>query len=200
MKESVLDVMKEIGTIGTGNAATSLSEMLGERIEISVPEVNILGFNEAVTFLGGAETIVAGILSQIYGEINGVILFTMEKEFINEMLKKLMDTEIDDSYNLGEIESSALVEIGNILISSFVIAISKFMDIKINLSVPVMSLNMLGGILSAPMAEAGMTSDKIMILKGNFIISNKELQSNLIVLPDVQSLNHLMDKLGVKNE
>ena len=95
---------------------------------------------------------------------------------------------------------SALVEIGNIMISSYVSAISKLTGISINLSVPAMSVNMLGGIKSVPMVEFGHQTDKIMIINGKFIVEDKEVYSNLLLMPDIPSLNYLLKKLGVLNE
>ena len=95
---------------------------------------------------------------------------------------------------------SALIEIGNIIISSYINAISTLTGITINLSVPSASVNMLGAILSVPMIEYGYETDKLMTIGGSFICEGEEVYSNLILLPDVHSLNFLMEKLGVAGE
>lgn len=42
-----IDALREIGSIGTGNAATALSQMIGKPVRITLPEVRIMEYNEA---------------------------------------------------------------------------------------------------------------------------------------------------------
>ena len=98
---------------------------------------------------------------------------------------------------LDEIESSVLTEIGNIVISSYVTALSSLAGVEVELSVPQLAVNMLGGIMSLPMAMMGQQSDRIMMVTGEFNIDDKALNSGMLLLPDVESLNILMKKLGV---
>ncbi len=195
-----MDVMREIGSIGTGNAATALAEVISSKIQMTIPEVEILGYNEAIKKMGGPESIVAGVLVQMSGEIEGIMLYIQRLDFINLVLEKLLSERITGYEQLGEMEMSALVEIGNIMISSYINAVSKLTGISINLSVPGISVNMLGGILTVPMIEFGHQTDKIMSINGKFICDDKEVYSNLLMMPDVSSLNYLLKKLGVLHE
>ncbi|MEY8356451.1 chemotaxis protein CheC [Lachnospiraceae bacterium 54-53] len=194
-----LDLIREIGSIGTGNAATALSSMLGKTVRMTLPDVQILGYNEAIKFLGDPEEIVAAILVKMTGEINGLMLFILKLDFINEVLTSVMQENIEDYYQLNVLETSALEEIGNIIISSYVNAMSTLTDVTINLSVPDIAVNMLGGILSVPMVEFGYQTDKMMMISGQFVIGGKVLHSDLLMMPDIQSLNFLMEKLGIAN-
>ncbi|WP_077613420.1 chemotaxis protein CheC [Clostridium sp. Marseille-P2415] len=194
-----LDLIREIGSIGTGNAATALSSMLGKTVRMTLPDVQILGYNEAIKFLGDPEEIVAAILVKMTGEINGLMLFILKLDFINEVLTSVMQEKIEDYYQLNVLETSALEEIGNIIISSYVNAMSTLSDVTINLSVPGIAVNMLGGILSVPMVEFGYQTDKMMMISGQFVIGGKVLHSDLLMMPEIQSLNFLMDKLGITN-
>ncbi|MFR3730925.1 chemotaxis protein CheC [Lacrimispora sp.] len=194
-----LDLIREIGSIGTGNSATALSSMLGKSVRMTLPDVQILGYNEAIKFLGDPEEIVAAILVKMTGEINGLMLFILKLDFINEVLSSVMQKEIEDYYQLNVMETSALEEIGNIIISSYVNAMSTLSDVTINLSVPDIAVNMLGGILSVPMVEFGYQTDKMMMISGQFIIGGKVLHSDLLMMPDIESLNFLMEKLGIVN-
>jgi chemotaxis protein CheC len=174
--------------------------MLGKAVRMTLPDVKILGYNEAIRFIGDPEEIVAAVLVRMTGEINGLMLFILKLDFINEVLNSVMKHSIEDYYQLNIMETSALEEIGNIIISSYVNAISTLSDVTINLSVPDMAINMLGGILSVPIVEFGYQTDKMMMISGQFIIGNKVLHSDLLMMPDIQSLNFLMEKLGIMNE
>lgn len=194
-----LDLIREIGSIGTGNSATALSSMLGKTVRMTLPNVQILGYNDAIKFLGDPEEIVAAILVKMSGEINGLMLFILKLDFINEVLSSLMQQKIEDYYQLNVLETSALEEVGNIIISSYVNAMSTLSDVTINLSVPDIAVNMLGGILSVPMVEFGYQTDKMMMISGQFIIGGNVLHSDLLMMPEIQSLNFLMEKLGISN-
>jgi len=199
MKGLGLDLIREIGSIGTGNSATALSSMLGKTVRMTLPDVQILGYNEAIKFLGDPEEIVAAVLVKMTGEINGLMLFILKLDFINEVLNSVLQKRIEDYYQLNVMETSALEEIGNIIISSYVNAMSTLSDVTINLSVPDIAVNMLGGILSVPMVEFGYQTDKMMMISGQFVIGGNVLHSDLLMMPDIQSLNFLMEKLGITN-
>ena len=98
--------------------------------------------------------------------------------------------------DLTEIQKSALEEIGNIIISSYVNAMSGLTGVTIQLSIPSIAINMLGGILSVPMAEFGYVTDKLMMINGKFIVDKEVLDSHLLMMPDIQSLIYLMRNLG----
>ena len=197
MNTMELDVIKEIGSIGTGNAATALSQVLKKTTKMSLPAVYVLGYNEAIEMVGSPEEIVAAVLVKMSGEINGIMLFILKIDFINAVLDSVLSKDIDDYMDLTELEKSALEEIGNIIISSYVNAMSGLTGVSIKLSIPSIAINMLGGILSVPMVEFGYETDKLMMINGKFIVDDKVLDSNLLMMPDIQSLNYLMQKLGV---
>lgn len=197
MNEMELDIIKEIGSIGNGNAATALSSLLSAEVKMPLPKVDILEFNEALRHLGNPEDVVAAILVEMSGDIQGIMLFILSKEFSDEIIFRVTGQPEVDFLNMGEIESSVLTEIGNIMISSYINALSSLTNVNVTLSVPQMAVNMLGGILSLPMAMLGLNSDRIMMITGKFKIEGKELDSDMLLLPDVESLNVLMRKLGV---
>ncbi|MEZ3488080.1 MAG: chemotaxis protein CheC [Lachnospiraceae bacterium] len=193
-----LDILKEIGSIGGGNAATALSSMLNAKVNMALPEVQILGFNEAMSHLGDPEELVAAIFVEMSGELGGIMLFILTKEFSDEVLHRMLGKSSPEFLAMEEIDSSVLSEIGNIVISSYITAMSSLIGIQVELSVPQFGVNMLGGIMSVPIAMMGQHSDRIMMITGEFKIDGKALNSNMLLLPDVESLSVLMKKLGVE--
>lgn len=198
MNELEIDILKEIGSIGGGNAATALSSMLNAKVNMSLPKVEILDFNEALVNVGDPEEVVAAILVEMSGELSGIMLFILTKEFSDEILFRMLGKTEADFFELAEIDSSVLMEIGNIVISSYITAMASLVNMSVELSVPQLAVNMLGGIMSVPIAMMGQHSDRIMMITGQFKIDGKALNSNMLLLPDVGSLNVLMKKLGVE--
>ena len=197
MNDMKLDIFKEMGSIGGGNAATALSSMLNARVSMALPRAEILEFNDALARLGDPEIVIAGVLVELTGEIQGIMLFIIPEEFSDEVLFRMLGKTRTALLELDEIESSVLTEIGNIVISSYVTALSSLAGVEVELSVPQLAVNMLGGIMSLPMAMMGQQSDRIMMVTREFNIDDKALNSGMLLLPDVESLNILMKKLGV---
>ena len=198
MNELEMDILKEIGSIGGGNAATAMSSMLNAKVNMSLPKVVILGFNEALDYLGDPEELVAAIFVEMSGELSGIMLLILTKEFSDEVLFRMLGKVDSDFLELEEIDSSVLMETGNIVISSYITAMASLTNVNVELSVPQLAINMVGGIMSAPMSLMGQHSDRIMMITGQFTIDGKALDSEMLLLPDVESLNVLMKKLGVE--
>ena len=195
-----LDTLREIGSIGTGNAANALSSMLGCKVTIEVPEVKIMGYNEAIDWIGGPETVTAGVLARLEGEINGIILSIQHMEFINLVLQHMIGNGVEDYQYLTELEISALLEVGNIMISAFANAMAGLTDMKIRLTVPAFAVDMQGAIIAVPMAEFGGQSDYIMTIGADFICNGRKVPCRILLSPGVRSLNFLLKKLGVLDE
>lgn len=105
--------------------------------------------------------------------------------------------EVSDYEHLSELEVSALVEVGNIIISTFINALSGLADITIKTSVPAFAVDMQGAILTVPMAEYGGQSDYILTIGTDFICGEERVPCRLLLSPDMRSLNFLLRKLGV---
>ena len=194
-----IDTLREIGSVGTGNAATALSQILGREVHITLPEVRIMGYNEAIEWIGGPESVTAGVLVKMGGQINGIMLSVQKLPFVNLVLESMLGKTVDSYEGLGELEQSALVEIGNIMISTFINAFSGLCGVSIDLTVPAFALDMQGAILTVPMAEYGGMSDYLMTIGGNFVYNGQQVPCHLLLSPDIRSLNFLLKKLGVSD-
>ncbi len=192
-----LDVLKEIGNIGSGNAASALASLMSATVDISVPSVKLLGFEETVEFLGGPENIVIGMLVGLTGDITGMMLYILQKNFANEMLKSVMGKEINDLFELDEMDNSFICEIGNIMAGSYVNAISALTGLTIDISVPNLTVDMVGAILSVPAIEFAKVGDKVLFIDDSFMVGASNIKSNMILVPETNSLELLFTKLGV---
>lgn len=192
-----LDVMKEISSIGTSHAATALSKLLQKEVRITIPEISILSYEETVDRIGHMEELVAATLVQMKNEVEGLMLFIFKMDLANAVLGKLLERHYQSFEELDEMDFSALEEIGNIIICSYVNAFTQLVGVEIDLSVPSSTINMLGGILTVPIAEYGYETDKLMYINAEFIMDGEKLSDGLLMLPDIESLNRILEKLGV---
>lgn len=196
MNGLVLDVLKEIGNIGAGNAATALAKMIDKKVDMKVPKVSILEFKEVPALLGGEETQVCGIFFKIEGDINGSIMFLLEMESAFNLIDLLMPRE---EHLMDEFTFSALQEIGNILSGSYVSSLSGLTGLNMHISIPSLCIDMAGAILSVPAIQFGQIGDKILIIENQFIEpdENEEVRGFFFLIPDVESYDILFKSLGV---
>ena len=194
-----LDTLREIGSIGTGNAATALSQMMSREVRITLPEVRIMGYNEAIEWIGGPEEVTAGVLVKMSGDVGGIMLSVQKLELVNIVLETMLGESVTSYEGLNELARSAMVEIGNIMISTFINALSGLADLNIKLTVPAFAVDMQGAILTVPMAEYGGMSDYLMAIGGNFVCDGKEVPCHVLLSPDLRSLDFLLRKLGVSD-
>lgn len=192
-----LDVLREIGNIGTGNAATSLSTMLQKAVNISVPTITVMDYTQVAHMLGGPENMIVGILFTLKGDINGMMMFLLEKDFTHTIVNALLGQTLTDFAEIDDMAMSALQEIGNIMAASYVNAIAQLTGLTIDISVPSLSVDMAGAILSVPAICFGNISDHIIMIQDSFNSVNENLVSHILLIPEVNSLDNLMTHLGV---
>lgn len=194
-----LDVLRELGNIGSGNAATSLSSFMGKEININVPNVKILDFNEVAEYVGGPEKIVMGLLITLEDDINGMILYILDDEFVKNVVSVFFGSEFKSLTDLGEMELSAFNEIGNIMAGAYVNALSSMTGMTINISTPSICVDMAGAILSVPSTKFAEIGDKVLFIDDSFGVGDymQKVKSNMILVPEMESLNNLFEKLGV---
>lgn len=192
-----IDVLREIGNIGSGNAASALSSMLTTPVNISVPTVRILDYEQVVNEMGGPEDMIVGLLLQIDGDVQGMIMFLLHQNFANAMVGALVGEEIS-VVDMDEMSYSALQEIANIMAASYINAISAMTGLTINISVPAMCVDMLGAILSVPAIHYANISDKIIFIQDEFSGESLRAPNQILLIPDVDSLDKIMTNLGIE--
>jgi chemotaxis protein CheC len=191
-----IDVFKELGNIGAGNAVTALSKMLNKKVNMEVPKVRILEFKEVAEILGGAEIPVAGIYFRVQGDISGNIMFLIPTDSSRILLDMLMGPYRDGN-EFGEMDKSALEEIGNILAGSYISSLSTLTDMKIKISVPALAIDMVGAVLSVPIIQFGQMGDSVMLIETQFFQGDTQVKGYFLLIPDVDSFTKLLEKLGV---
>lgn len=196
LNSMMLDILGEIGNIGSGNAATALASMLSKRVDMNVPQVRILEFKDVAEVLGGEEKLVVGIYLDLNGEIKGNMMFILDLESAVNLTNMLLNRE-DGGDELDDMAVSALSEVGNILASSYVNSLSALTGLKIAVSVPSLAIDMAGAILSVPAIQFGYVADQVLFIETIFEEGNRSVKGNLFLLPDMNSFGKILSSLGV---
>jgi len=191
------DVLKEIGNIGAGNATTALATMLQVKVDMKVPKVALLDFQELPEILGGAENIIAGILLTLSGNIDGMMMFVLERDAAHSMVNMLMGQDVPLDADFSEMETSALQEIGNIITGAYLSSLSNLTQMAINASVPYIAIDMAGAILSVPAIEFGKIGDKALLIQTEFGEKDTQVNGFFILIPTLDSYNAILTSLGL---
>jgi len=196
-----LDILREIGNIGAGHAATALSTMLNKAVDMSVPSVNIISFEEISEMIGGAENVVASVFLRILGDAPGCMFFMLPIEQAERLLEDLLGGQAVQLINESDsaISLSALQEVGNILSGSYLTSFSNFTGLNLQPSVPATSIDMAGAILSFGLFEISTVSDYAIVIDTAFtgIEKHDNVKGHFFLLPDPDSYAKIFHALGV---
>jgi len=185
------DSIKEFFNIGAGYAATSLSEFVGKKTDMTVPEIKIISMDQLL-LMNEAEEEVISVHVRVIGDIGGSVIFMSDKESMEKLLENLlMGNDI-----LTEYGQSAVSEVGNIITGSYLNAISSFTGFTIMPSVPAFSYDMLAAILSTTFIEAGQYDENILNLETAFLVDDNKVDGHFYYIPANNSLEKILLKLG----
>lgn len=191
-----LDVLKELANIGVGNAITSLSTMINEeKVQMDVPVATLALLQDLPELLGGAEVPVAGIYIEAHGDIKLTILFVLSLESASTLISLLVPGSQGE---LNEMGMSALIEVGNILTSSYLNALSLMTNLQMLPSPPQIAVDMSGAIISAVMAGAHIVDDEVVLLKTTLNTMQTHISGHILILPDRGALKRIFTLLGIR--
>jgi len=193
-----MDVLKEVGNIGAGHAATALSTLLDKPVDMLVPKVRIVEFEEIAESVGGAEQVVIAIFLRVEGETPGNLFFILSLDSAKKLLRNLVGIEVLDDEDYTEMELSALCEIGNILAGSYLSSLADFTQLSMSPTVPALAIDMAGAVLSYGLFQFGQMGDSALLIDTKFLDGNDEVEGYFFLIPDPESFNKIFVALGVQ--
>ena len=192
-----LDALKELGNIGAGNSATALSQIISKKIDMSVPRVKVYSIYEIPELFGGSENIVVGVLLRMFGDMQGSLMFLLDEESARKLLSDMMlGQEVGNLTD--ELPMSAMMEVGNIISSSYLNALSFFSNLTIIPSTPAFAYDIAGAILGTILYEVSELSDQVLLIETDFLGNGEAIRGHFFVLPDLPSLGILLKAVGVE--
>lgn len=195
-----MDVLREVGNIGAGNAATALSRLLDKPVDMSVPTVSFVPFESIADRVGGSEEVVVAIFLRVDGDAPGNMFFLMSREQARLLLQGLPGFESEDENEYSELELSALCEIGNILAGSYLSSLADLTGLPLSPTVPQIAVDMAGAILSYGLLQFGTMGDDALLIDTTFMKEEREVEGHFFFIPDPESFAKLFASLGVPLE
>ena len=194
--EFKLDVLREIGNIGAGNAATALSRLLDKRVNMQVPTVNVLPFEQIADRVGGAETVVVAVYVRVVGDAPGNMFFIMSLEQANRLLNVLLGMKDVKGPGYSDMELSTLCEIGNILGGSYLTSLADLTGMRLAPTVPSVAVDMAGAILSYGLLQFGTMGDDALLIDTTFFEGDQQAEGHFFFIPDPDAFPRLFHSLG----
>lgn len=192
-----LDVLKEVGNIGAGHAATALSTLLSKPVDMTVPSVRLLPFESIAESVGGDEQIVLAVFLRVLGDAPGNMFFIMDTASAKNLLRSMAGMDITSYEKFSEMEYSALGEIGNILVGSYVSSLADFTGLSLSPTVPSLAIDMAGAVLSFGLLQFGQMGDQALLIDTKFLEGQEEVRGHFFLIPDPESFGMIFSALGV---
>jgi len=193
-----LDLLKEIGTIGGGRAATALADLIGAKVEISVPQVSLIPLENISNLLGGGEQLFFVLDMGISGEIQGRIFLLFSPEDARTLSSVLLSKAPEEINFNDDLFRSSLQESANILSGSFISALAEFTNMNILSGVPALAMDMVGAIMDFVFIQIAQYSEEALFIKTDLRVSGLKLDGISLFFPHSESLRKIFEALGLK--
>jgi chemotaxis protein CheC len=186
-----LDALRELANIGSGTAGTALSSLLGRPVEISVPNAAALELADAVDAAGPPEELVWAVVVTVGGDLGASALLVIPERdavAICGLLGEVPDTETG---------RSALEEVGNILVASYVGALSTMSGFVLDMRPPASAHDMLGAIVSTILATRSGGRDFAIVLDSDLHVEHEAISLSFMLLPTPEGVEELLHRIGL---
>lgn len=191
-----VDVLREIGNIGAGNATTAIASMLGLRIDMNVPKVELMDASKLGSAICPEDEIIVGIFLEVQTDIEGSMMFLLKMGSAQYLVNKLMMRDADYKAEFDEMDLSALKEIGNIIAASYLSALSGMTRLTITPSIPYIAVDMAASILSVPAIQFGQFGDNALLIETEFG-DDVMIDGYFILMPEQDSYDKILTALGL---
>lgn len=191
-----LDVLRELSSMAAGNAATSLSAMVGRRVNTTMPSILIEALEKLPEVLGGKDKIVAVIHFLVSGQVSGSIFLLLSPSESLSFIHILTGQNVAQIENLDEPALSALKELGNIMTGSYTRVLAQELKMRVEYSVPGFSYDMLGAVLDATLSRLSSEAELAIITKSEFIIGDEVCRAHFIFILTARAVNNIIKALA----
>lgn len=192
-----LDALKEIGTVGAGNAATSLSKMIGKRVDITVPNAQVAPIEKVPSLVGGSEELITALIFEVNSNVNGVIMVLFSMEEAKKLSALLLSKPPESDGILDEMGISALKEVGNVLTGTYLNALAAITNLKITHSIPNYASDMLVSVLDGILIKLSLGAEDAIVVETEFGIEEKLVRGFILFIPDPDGLQTILRTLGL---
>ncbi|MEI7432937.1 MAG: chemotaxis protein CheC [Methanomicrobiales archaeon] len=188
-----LDALQELANIGAAHSATTLSMMLNCHVNMNVPEIDIVDISNMGQLL--TDEITTLVVFELQGEMphGGFLVLHFPGDSAMRTANILMGSP--DSATPGEMDQSAILEVGNIMISSFLSATSDLLGIMMLPSPPVLVVDMTHAVIESLIAGMTIEVDDVVLFRINLGSEEHKIAANILIFLEISTLQMVADML-----
>jgi chemotaxis protein CheC len=185
------DAIQELGNIGAAHAATTLSQMLGSTIEMSVPAIKVVDLAELGNYMG--EESAAMVAFELQGDIphGGYVLFYISRESAVRMTNTMLGMT-ETNRPLSEMDESALIEVGNIMVSAFLDATAELLGFVMLPSPPALTIDMAHAAMQSLIAQMQEETNDVLLFSTELTCEEHKIDSDIIMMPERSTLERII--------
>jgi chemotaxis protein CheC len=198
INEKEITILKEVASIGMGNASMALEQLLSTKINISLPEIEMIQVKDITRFFPGEE-ILLGVVIKIFGDIKGKLLYLFKKNDAQKMIGILIQKyNSSKDVDISE-EVSTIKKMANIMSGSYLNALSSFVSISVLPSLPHLAMDTAASIFDLASLSEEETSQLILI-RSKLTVEDKgfETVGSLVIELRHDQLRKLIDLIKTK--
>jgi chemotaxis protein CheC len=195
-----LDAFREISSMATGHAATSLSIMLDTRVDITVPNILVEPLEKVPELLGGADKTVVVVSFMVSGQVSGSILLVLSRTESMRLANVLTNQNVTRIEDLDAMGLSALKEFGNIITGSYIRVLADGLKLKISHTTPEFSFDRMGVIFDEILAHLSFETGYAVIVESEYIVKEGAYGGHIVFLLAPKALNIIIAALGLWEE
>lgn len=193
-----LDVLSEIGNIGSGNAATALATLLNTTVDIDIPKISLMNYSNVSERLGGKDALAIGMGVMLEGDLTGMMLQVMHSDFASKLVNTFYPKHIVNVEDIVEMDMSVLREACNITTAAYVNALASMTGLFINISPPEDNVDTIENILRIPTDRFSSLGQQVLFIDENLTVAGTEVRSSMILILEIESLTALFERLGIQ--
>ena len=193
LDEFAKSALVETFNIGASRAADALSEMTGLTVNITVPEIEITSIKAVPEKVG--EDVKVAVYIQLSGGFEGHAFFFLDFADVLRIFDLMMGQEPGTTTEFDDMVASAVMEMGNILISAFANALSEFLGTEINQTPPDIAIDFTPAILDFALADIGQHCDYTILLQTEMRIEGVKFKEHFTIIPHPASMKKVVETL-----
>ena len=173
---------------------SATASLLQQEVELNLQKTGVLDIAEVHDHVDTMGKVTA-IYLPIMGDVVGDIFTFLPDESANHVVDLMMGNSLGTTKLIGEFETSALKEFGNITSGVIVTELANSLNISMILTVPNLATDMVGALVDQVLIEYGASGTNLLAIEMQFVVSDHQIDGTFLTLFDQNTSDLIRSKL-----